>query len=151
MTTSNTNNETTMNSSTTTNNEVTMNSSTTTTNTGYSMFSSLPTTDYLYTRQSQGSLYPRKFIISNAHFAKVYMVMPISDFQHKRLLDLCMEYNALTGDQQRAQNEAHLSAEDDFAIFTDKDGYCIIQHDPTYTEFKLLGFESVEMTTRRML
>jgi hypothetical protein len=127
MTTSNTNNETTM------------------------KYSTLPTTDYLYARQSQSSLYPRKFIISNAHFVKVYMALPVSDFQHQRLMALCMEYNALTGDQQRAQNEAHLSAEDDFAIFTDEHGHTIIQHDPTYTTFKLLGFESVEMTTRRML
>jgi hypothetical protein len=115
------------------------------------MFSSLPTTDYLYTRQSQGSLYPRKFIISNAHFVKVYMALPVSDFQHERLMALCMEYNALTGDQQRAQNEAHLSAEDDFAIFTDEHGHTIIQHEPTFSTFKLKGFESVEMTTRRML
>ena len=126
MTTSNTNNETTMNPS-------------------------LPTTEYLYAQESSSSLYPPKFRISNAHFAKVYMAMPISDFQHERLLALCIEYNALTGDQQRAQNEAHLSAEDDFAIFTDQDGYTIIQHDPTYTTFKLLGFESVEMTKRTML
>ena len=128
MTTSNTNNETTM------------------------KYSTLPTTDYLYSQQSSESLFPTtKFIISNAHFVKVYMALPVSDFQHERLMALCMEYNALTGDQQRAQNEAHLSAEDDFAIFTDQDGYTIIQHDPTYTTFKLLGFESVEMTTRRML
>ena len=125
MTTSNTNNETTMKHST------------------------LPLTEYLYTLDP--SLIGHKFIISNAHFVKVYMAMPIRDFQHQRLLSSCMEYNALTGDQQRAQNEAHLSAEDDFAIFTDQDGYTIIQHDPTYTTFKLLGFESVEMTTRRML
>ena len=127
MTTSNTNNETTM------------------------KYSTLPTTDYLYARQSQGSLYPRKFIISNAQFAKVYMALPVSDFQQERLLALCTEYNALTGDQQRAQNEAHLSAEDDFAIFTDQDGHTIIQHEPTFTTFKLKGFDSVEMTTRRML
>ena len=127
MTTSNTNNETTM------------------------KYSTLPTTDYLYARQSQGSLYPRKFIISNAQFAKVYMALPVSDFQHQRLMALCMEYNALTGDQQRAQNEAHLSAEDDFAIFTDQDGYTIIQHEPSFTTFKLKGFESVEMIKRTML
>ena len=127
MTTSNTNNETTM------------------------KYSTLPTTDYLYARQSQGSLYPRKFIISNAQFAKVYMALPVSDFQQERLLALCTEYNALTGDQQRAQNEAHLSAEDDFAIFTDEHGHTIIQHEPTFTTFKLKGFDSVEMITRRML
>jgi len=127
MTTSNTKNETTM------------------------KYSTLPTTEYLYSQQSQSSLRSPKFIISNAHFVKVYMAMPIRDFQHQRLLALCMEYNALTGDQQRAQNEAHLSAEDDFAIFTDQDGYTIIQHDPTYTTFKLLGFESVQMITRKML
>ena len=125
MTTSNTNNETTMKHST------------------------LPLTEYLYTLGP--SLIGHKNIISNAHFVKVYMSMPVRDFQHQRLMTLCMEYNALTGDQQRAQNEAHLSAEDDFAIFTDQDGYTIIQHDPTYTTFKLLGVESVEMTTRRML
>ena len=110
---------------------------------------SLPTTEYLYARDS--SLRDSKNVISLAHFSKVYLALPISDFQHERLAALCMEYNALTGDQQRAQNEAHLSAEDDFAIFTDADGYCIIQHDPTYTTFKVLGYESVEMTTRRML
>ena len=137
MTTYNTNNETTMNTSTTTNNQ------------GSSMFSSLPTTDFLYTLDS--SLIGQKNIISNAHFVKVYLALPVSDFQHQRLMALCMEYNALTGDQQRAQNEAHLSAEDDFAIFTDEHGYTIIQHDPTFTTFKLKGFESVEMTTRRML
>lgn len=79
------------------------------------------------------------------------MALPVSDFQHQRLMALCMEYNNLTREQQVAQNEAHLSAEDDFAIFTDQDGYTIIQHDPTYTTFKLKGFESVEMTMRRML
>ena len=127
MTTSNTKNETTM------------------------KYSTLPTTEYLYSQQSQSSLRSPKFIISNAHFVKVYMAMPIRDFQHQRLMDLCMEYNALTGDQQRAQNEAHLSAEDDFAIFTDQDGYTIIQHEPTFTTFKLKGFESVQMITRKML
>lgn len=125
MTTSNTNNETTM------------------------KYSTLPTTDFLYTLDS--SLIGHKNIISNAHFVKVYMALPVSDFQHQRLMALCMEYNNLTREQQVAQNEAHLSAEDDFAIFTDQDGYTIIQHDPTYTTFKLKGFESVEMTMRRML
>ena len=113
------------------------------------MFSSLPTTEYLYACNPDPQ--DTKNIISLAHFSKVYLALPISDFQHERLAALCMEYNALTGDQQRAQNEAHLSAEDDFAIFTDEHGYTIIQHDPTYTTFKVLGFESVEMTTRRML
>ena len=113
------------------------------------MSSQLPTTEYLYARNPD--LRDSKNTISNAHFAKVFMALPISDFQHERLLALCVAYNALTGEQQRAQNEAHLSAEDDFAVFTDKDGYCIIQHDPTYTTFKVLGFESVEMTKRTML
>ena len=126
-----------MNTSRNNNNEVTMD------------ISSLPTTEYLYARNPD--LRDSKNTISNAHFTKVFMALPISDFQHKRLLALCVAYNALTGEQQRAQNEAHLSAEDDFAVFTDKDGYCIIQHDPTYTTFKVLGFESVEMTTRTML
>lgn len=120
-----------------TNNETTMKHST------------LPLTEYLYTLDP--SLIGYKNIISNAHFVKVYMAMPVRDFQHQRLMTLCMEYNALTGDQQRAQNEAHLSAEDDFAIFTDQDGYTIIQHEPTFTTFKLKGFESVEMITRKML
>lgn len=126
-----------MNTSTTTNNEVTMD------------IVSLPTTEYLYARDS--SLRDSKNVISLEHFSKVYLALPISDFQQERLAALCMEYNALTGDQQRAQDEAHLSAEDDFAIFTDEHGYTIIQHDPTYTTFKVLGFEGVEMTTRRML
>ncbi len=125
MTTSNTNNENTMNAAL------------------------LPTTEYLYARNPD--LRESKNVISLTHFTKVYMSMPISDFQHQRLAALCIAYNALTGEQQRAQNEAHLSAEDDFAIFTDKYGYCIIQHDPTYTEFKILGFESVEMIKRTML
>ena len=125
MTTSNPNNETTMN------------------------ISSLPTTEYLYARNP--ALRDSKNVISLAHFAKVYMALPVSDFQHQRLMALCHEYNTLTREQQVAQNEPHLSAEDDFAVFTDKDGYCIIQHDPTYTTFKVLGFESVEMTTRTML
>jgi hypothetical protein len=111
--------------------------------------STLPITEYLYTLDP--SLIGNKNIISNAHFVKIYMAMPIRDFQHQRLMALCMEYNALTGDQQRAQNEAHLSAEDDFAIFTDEHGYTIIQHEPTFTTFKLKGFESVEMITRKML
>lgn len=127
MTTSNTNNETTMNPS-------------------------LPSTETLYAQQSSESLFPTtKFTISNAHFVKVYLALPVSDFQQERLMSLCVAYNALTGEQQYAQNEAHLSAEDDFAIFTDEHGYTIIQHDPTYTTFKLLGVESVEMTTRTML
>ena len=113
------------------------------------MFSKLPTTEYLYSRDS--SLRDSKNTISLTHFTKVMRAMPISDYQQARLVALCVEYNALTGEQQRAQNEAHLSAEDDFAIFTDKDGICIIQHDPTYTTFKVLGFESVEMTSRTML
>ena len=122
---------------------------TTTTNTGFSMFSKLPTTEYLYARNP--ALRDSKNVISLAHFAKVYMALPVSDFQHQRLMALCHEYNTLTREQQVAQNEPHLSAEDDFAVFTDKDGYCIIQHDPTYTTFKVLGFESVEMTKRTML
>ena len=113
------------------------------------MFSQLPTTEYLYARNPD--LRESKNTISLTHFTKVFMALPISDFQHARLAALCVAYNALTGEQQRAQNEAHLSAEDDFAIFTNKDGHCIIQHDPTYTEFKILGFESVEMTKRTML
>ena len=120
-----------------------------TNNTGFSMFSQLPTTEYLYARNPD--LRESKNTISLTHFTKVFMALPISDFQHARLAALCVAYNALTGEQQRAQNEAHLSAEDDFAIFTNKDGHCIIQHDPTYTEFKVLGFEAVQMITRRML
>ena len=113
------------------------------------MFSQLPTTEYLYARNPD--LRESKNVISLSHFIKVIRAMPISDFQQARLAALCVAYNALTGEQQRAQNEAHLSAEDDFAIFTNKDGHCIIQHDPTYTEFKVLGFEAVEMTKRTML
>jgi len=127
MTTSNTNNETTM------------------------KYSTLPTTEYLSAQESSSSLYPPKFRISNAHFVKIMRVFPVKPSQQERLGALCTEYNALTGDQQRAQNEAHLSAEDDFAIFTDEHGYTIIQHDPTYTTFKLLGIEGVEMTTRTIL
>ena len=127
MTTSNTNNETTMNPS-------------------------LPSTESLYAQQSSSSLFPtKKFRISNAHFVKIMHAFPVKPYQQERLGALCIEYNALTGEQQYAQNEAHLSAEDDFAIFTDEHGYTIIQHDPTYTTFKLLGVEGVEMTTRRML
>ena len=125
MTTSNTNNETTM------------------------KYSTLPTTEYLCTPYTLRI--PSKNVITHEQFSKVYMALSVSDFQHERLLMLCMEYNALTREQQVAQDEAHLSAEDDFAIFTDEHGYTIIQHDPTYTTFKLLGVEGVQMTTRRML
>ena len=126
-----------MNTSTTTNNETTMD------------ISLLPTTEYLYARNPD--LRESKNTISLTHFLKVVGAMHPSHFQESRLVALCVAYNALTGEQQRAQNEAHLSAEDDFAIFTNKDGHCIIQHDPTYTEFKVLGFESVQMTKRTML
>lgn len=126
-----------------------MTTSNTNNNTGFSMFSQLPTTEYLYARNPD--LRESKNTISLTHFIKVMRAMPISDFQQARLVALCVAYNALTGEQQRAQNEAHLSAEDDYAVFTDADGYCIIQHDPTYTEFKVLGFESVQMITRKML
>ena len=60
-------------------------------------------------------------------------------------------YNALTREQQVAQDEAHLSAEDDFAIFTDENGFTIIQHEPTFTKFKLMGYENVEMQRPRRL
>ena len=113
------------------------------------MFSQLPTTEYLYARES--SLRDSKNTISLTHFQKIVSSMVLSDFQQNRLACLCVAYNALTGEQQRAQNEAHLSAEDDFAVFTDKHGICIIQHDPTYTTFKVLGFDGVEMTKRTML
>ena len=113
------------------------------------MFSQLPTTEYLYARNPD--VRESKNTISLTHFIKVIRAMPISDFQQERLAALCVAYNTLTGEQQRAQNEAHLSAEDDFAIFTNKDGHCIIQHDPTYTEFKVLGFEAVQMISRTML
>lgn len=126
-----------MNTSTNNNNEVTMD------------ISSLPTTEYLYARNPD--LRDSKNTISLTHFLKVVGAMHPSYVQEQRLVTLCVAYNALTGEQQRAQNEAHLSAEDDFAVYTDKDGYCIIQHDPTYTTFKVLGFESVEMTKRTML
>ena len=126
-----------MNTSTTTNNETTMD------------ISLLPTTEYLYARNPD--LRESKNTISLTHFLKVVGAMHPSHFQESRLVALCVSYNELTGEQQRAQNEAHLSAEDDFAIFTNKDGHCIIQHDPTYTEFKVLGFEAVEMTKRTML
>ena len=121
----------------------------TTTNTGFSMFSKLPTTEFLYA--SDSSLRDSKNVISLTHFTKVIRAMPISDHQQARLAALCVAYNALTGEQQRAQNEAHLSAEDDFAVFTDKHGICIIQHDPTYTTFKILGYDGVEMIQRTML
>jgi hypothetical protein len=126
-----------------------MNTSTTTNNTGFSMFSSLPTTEYLYARNPD--LRESKNIISLTHFLKIVGAMHPSHIQETRLVALCVAYNALTGEQQRAQNEAHLSAEDDYAVFTDEDGICIIQHDPTYTTFKVLGFDGVEMTTRTML
>ena len=125
MTTSNPNNETTMN------------------------VSSLPTTEYLYARNPD--LRDSKNTISLTHFQKIVWSMVLSESQKDRLAALCVAYNALTGEQQRAQNEAHLHAEDDFAVFTDADGYCIIQHDPTYNEFKILGFESVQHTIRYML
>ena len=113
------------------------------------MFSKLPTTEFLYA--SDSSLRDSKNVISLTHFTKVIQAMPISDHQQARLAALCVAYNVLTGEQQRAQNEAHLSAEDDFAVFTDKHGICIIQHDPTYTTFKILGYDGVEMIQRTML
>ena len=113
------------------------------------MFSQLPTTEYLYSLSIDKVGF--KNVISLTHFLKVVGAMHPSYVQEQRLIALCVAYNALTGEQQRAQNEAHLSAEDDYAVFTDKDGICIIQHDPTYTTFKVLGFESVEMTKRTML
>ena len=125
MTTSNINNETTMD------------------------IASLPTTEYLYARNPD--LRDSKNTISLTHFLKVVGAMHPSYVQEQRLVALCVAYNALTGEQQRAQNEAHLSAEDDFAVFTDKHGICIIQHDPTYTTFKVLGFDGVEMISRTML
>ena len=126
-----------MNPSTNNNNEVTMD------------ISSLPTTEYLYARNPD--LRDSKNTISLTHFLKVVGAMHPSYVQEQRLVALCVAYNALTGEQQRAQNEAHLSAEDDFAVFTDKHGICIIQHDPTYTTFKVLGFDGVEMIKRTML
>ena len=113
------------------------------------MFSSLPTTDYLYTRDS--SLRDSKNVISLTHFLKVVGAMHPTHEQEMRLVAMCAEYNALTREQQVARDEAHLSAEDDFAVFTDENGYTIIQHDPTYTTFKILGYEGVEMTKRTML
>jgi len=89
--------------------------------------------------------------ITDTHFLKVVKAMQPSQFQQERLVALCVEYNALTHEQQVAQNEAHLSAEDDFAVFTDEHGIAIIQHDPTYTTFKALGYDGVEMITRTML
>ena len=126
-----------MNTSTNNNNEVTMD------------ISSLPTTEYLYARNPD--LRDSKNTISLTHFLKVVGAMHPSYVQEQRLVALCVAYNALTGEQQRAQNEAHLSAQDDFAVFTDKHGLCTIQHDPTYTTFKILGFDGVEMTKRTML
>ena len=116
---------------------------------GYSMFSQLPTTNYLYARNPD--LRDSKNTISLTHFSKITSAMHISAFQQERLIALCEAYNALTHEQQVAQNEAHLSAEDDFAVFTDSNGYCIILHDPTYTTFKVLGYDGVEMTKRTML
>ena len=113
------------------------------------MFSQLPTTEYLYTKES--TLRDSKNVISLTHFTKITSAMDVSAFQQERLVALCEAYNALTHEQQVAQNEAHLSAEDDFAVFTDSNGYCIIQHDPTYITFKLLGYDGVEMTKRTML
>ena len=126
-----------MTTSNTNNNETTMN------------ISSLPTTEYLYSLSFDKVGF--KNTISLTHYQKMVSSMVLSTFQQNRLALLCVEYNALTGEQQRAQNEPHLSAEDDFAVFTDQDGYCIVQHDPTYTEFKILGFEAVQQTIRHML
>ena len=112
---------------------------------------SLPSSKELYAQQSTSLLDDPKFRISIAHFVKIMQAFPVKPYQQERLGALCIEYNALTREQQVAQNEPHLSAEDDFAVFTDKDGYCIIQHDPTYTTFKVMGVDAVEMTTRTML
>ena len=124
-------------------------STTTTTNNGFPMFSQLPTTETLYADNT--GLRDSKNTISLTHFSKIMQVFPVSELQQARLVALCVAYNALTHEQQVAQDEAHLSAEDDFAVFTDEHGICIIQHDPTYTTFKVLGFDGVEMIQRHML
>ena len=113
------------------------------------MISSLPTAEYLYARDP--SIRDSKNTISYTQFDKIVRTMESSAFQQLRLIELCEMYNALTREQQVAQDEPHLSAEDDFAIFTDQNGFTIIQHDPTYTTFKLLRVEGVQMITRKML
>ena len=111
----------------------------------------LPSSQSLYAQQSTSLLDDPKFRISIAHFVKIMQAFPVKPYQQERLGALCIEYHALTREQQVAQNEAHLSAEDDFAVFTDEHGYTIIQHDPTYTTFKVMGVDAVEMTTRIIL
>jgi len=111
--------------------------------------SSLPTAEYLYARNP--ALRDSKNTISYTQFDKIVRSIEPSAYQQLRLIELCEMYNALTREQQVAQDEPHLSAEDDFAIFTDQNGFTIIQHEPTFIKFKLMGYESVEMKRPRRL
>jgi len=113
------------------------------------MSSQLPTTDSLYLNNT--GLQDTKNAISLAHYQKIVSSMVISAFQQERLATMCVAYNALTREQQVAQNEAHLSAEDDFAVFTDEHGYTIVQHEPSISSFKILGYDGVRMSIHYML
>ena len=113
------------------------------------MSSQLPTTEYLNAHNS--SLRDSKNVISLAHFQKIVSSMVISAFQQERLAAMCVEYNTLTRKQQIAQNVALLCAEDDFAVFTDENGYAIVQHEPSFSSFKILGYDGVRMSIHYML
>ena len=64
------------------------------------MFSKLPTTEYLYARDS--SLRDSKNVISLTHFTKDYTSYAYKRSSNKaRLAALCVAYNVLTGEQQQ--------------------------------------------------
>ena len=113
------------------------------------MSSQLPTAECLNARNS--SLRDFKNVISLAHYQKIVSSMVISAFQQERLAAMCVAYNALSREQQREQNVALLHAEDDFAVFTDENGYTIIQHEPSISSFKVLGYDGVRMSIHYML
>jgi hypothetical protein len=84
--------------------------------------------------------------ITDAHFNKVVLDLQPSESMREQLMQACMDFNALTGAQQADRTEAHLAAHEDFCIFVE-DGYAIIQHEPTFTQYRVLGYDALQKFT----
>tara|TARA_R100000388_G_C7211934_1_gene144121 strand:+ start:589 stop:972 length:384 start_codon:yes stop_codon:yes gene_type:complete len=117
------------------------------------IFSSLPTPQQIDSKYRQAEILNLKGtnvslpkvgrIITSVHFDKIVRDIGPSDFQTAQLERICMEFNDLTVEQQDDRDEAHLSADEDFAVFVNEHEHVIIQHEPTYTRYRVIGLETL--------
>ena len=84
--------------------------------------------------------------ITDTHYHKIVRDIQPSEFMQEQLMQACMDFNALTGEQQAQRTVAHLAADEDFCIFVE-DGYAVVQHEPTYTKYRILGYDALQKFT----